>query len=74
MRLKIFLALFIFILLSRSSIVLADQPLITIKPEILYPGDIFFIKTGHPSHSLLKAEMNRKEFIFHPAAQDAVML
>lgn len=37
---------------------------ITIKPETLYPGDIFVIKTGHPSHTLLRAELNGREFTF----------
>ncbi len=37
---------------------------ITIKPEKLYPGDLFLIKTDYPAHSLIRAELNRREFHF----------
>ncbi len=43
---------------------LSASPSIMVKPEILYPGDVFLIKTVYPSNRLLRAELNGREFPF----------
>lgn len=65
LRLKKFLVFnSMLLLIVFTSLTSSDSSTITVKPKRLYPGDIFLIKTDYPSHSLLRAELNGKEFSF----------
>ncbi|MCX7793185.1 MAG: M23 family metallopeptidase [Thermodesulfovibrionales bacterium] len=62
LRLKGLIYLYSLIIIFFS--VSADASSVIIKPDVLYPGDIFFIKLSYPAESLLRAEFNGIDLYF----------
>lgn len=58
------LAFFLLILSLFPVTAPAESSYITIKPEILYPGDLFLIRAAYASSSIIIAELNGREFLF----------